>query len=128
PGLARWANCGPSTNNTARWDSNLLAYCLCDPIGITDPDGRDILVLKESALTAEQFVKLVKGQAAIPEAIRKAFSVNPKDPSKIHISRANRRYSSPEEAKSWDWLYQELERAAASDRFALTTGQIKRAS
>jgi RHS repeat-associated protein len=126
--LGRWTSCDPSTKHDEHWNSNPYGYCLGDPVGAIDPDGRDILVLKESALTAAQFVKLVKGQTAIPEAIRNAFSVNPKDPSKIHISRADRQYKSAKEAKAWDWLYQEFERAAHSDRFALTTGQLKRTS
>jgi RHS repeat-associated protein len=127
PWLGRWTSCDPVPPRSGQEGVDLYTYCRGNPIGAVDPDGRDIVVLKESRLSARQFVDLIKQQKDLPAGIRNAISVNPKDPSKIRFSGANRTYSSQAEADKWDPLYKELQRAAASDRFALTTGTVSRA-
>jgi hypothetical protein len=124
--MGRWVSCDPLPTGEQRKGGNLFGYCHSDPIGAIDPDGRDVVVLKESQLTAQDFVTMLKNQKSIPEGIRNAVSINKKDSSRIQFSGAPRRYSSKGEAELWDPLYKELQRAASSDRFALTTGKMVR--
>lgn len=105
---------------------NLFWYANASPIVLLDKDGRDVTVL-ESNITAQKLVSMIKRQEQIPKGIRDAITVNPKKSNKITFAPPNEVGVSKEAKnfKKWVNLYQELEVAARSDEWALTTGTVR---
>jgi RHS repeat-associated protein len=124
--LGRWLSCDPMLQKQPNEARNLFWYANASPIVLLDKDGRDVTVL-ESNITAQKLVSMIKRQEQIPKGIRDAITVNPKKSNKITFAPPNEVGVSKEAKnfKKWVNLYQELEVAARSDEWALTTGTVR---
>jgi len=97
---------------------------------LLDSDGRDIEVLeKTSKLSAGDLVAKIKADKAIPQMIRDAINVDPKNKSRITFAEGLKggRMSNADLAVWEDWktLYGQAEVAARGKQFAFTTGELK---
>jgi RHS repeat-associated protein len=132
--IQRWTSCEPSYDGQNATVSNRYQYCENSPLCAVDPDGRDVVVLPTSRVSARQLVKMVKAEERIPEWMRNAIALNPKDDSRIQfipnpgpkgkLSKAELGAWNESKAQ-WGEIYRNAEVAARSDRFAFTTGVIK---
>jgi RHS repeat-associated protein len=137
PWLGRWIACDPSGLGVQKRSNapnqkeftNAYEYCRGAPTKFVDLDGRDVTVLKESKIAATDLVAKIKNDRAIPQQIRDAINVDPKDASRITFQAGLKGgRMSKEDAAVWqDWrrLYKEAEVAARGKNFAFTTGELK---
>jgi RHS repeat-associated protein len=129
PWLGRWVSCDPSENERRRGYPNSYEYCRGCPIVVSDPDGRDVVELRESKMSAKALVNMIKEDQAIPQQVRDAINLDPKDASRITFQRGLQGgMMSASDATVWkDWskLYAEAEVAARSNSFAFTTGELR---
>jgi len=131
PWLGLWTSCDPAGVVVSKKSLNLFNYCLNNPVDAVDPDGKDVLVLKDSSqISARNLVKMIKNQQMIPKEIRNAIQLNPKDDTKIQfkaVPAPKGRMSNADlaELKEWQIIYREAALAAKSNRFAFTTGEVK---
>jgi RHS repeat-associated protein len=127
--LGRWVSCDPSDVEKQSRHPNAYEYCTSRPTVFIDPDGRDVAVLKESRISAQALVTKIKSDESIPEQIRGAINVDPKDPSKVTFRPGLKggRMSKADAAVWNDWgkLYKEAEVAARGQDFAFTTGKLQ---
>lgn len=130
PWLGSWTSYDPifrSQENEAR---NLYWYANANPITLLDEDGRDVAVLPESKTNAQQLVSMIKRQNQIPQGIRDAITIDPKKrdrikfakPNKVRVSWQNK--SEKKRVQLWLNFYSELEIAARTNEWAMTTGAI----
>jgi RHS repeat-associated protein len=131
--LGRWSSCDPPKKPVEKTVLNSYDYCRECPIGALDPDGRDVVVLQGSQISAADLVAKIKAQEDIPKVIRAAINFDANDKTKVHFQQLpgpKKKISMSKEDlahwETWRKLYPQLEVAARSDSFALTTGKVER--
>ncbi|HEX4962205.1 MAG TPA: SpvB/TcaC N-terminal domain-containing protein [Thermoanaerobaculia bacterium] len=129
PWLGRWTSCDPSEKERQRGYPNPYEYCRGCPIVVSDPDGRDIVELRGSQMSAEALVTKIKNEESIPKQIRDAINFDSQDGSRITFQKGleGGKMSKSDAAvwKDWSKLYSQAEIAARSNSFAFTTGELR---
>jgi RHS repeat-associated protein len=127
--VLRWTSCDPSSNECRRGYLNSYEYCRGCPIGVIDPDGRDILVLKDSKISAKDLVGKIKADKEIPKQIRDSINIDPKNPSSITFREGLKGGKMPKSDVAnwniWSEIYSQAEIGARDKQFVFTSGALE---